>query len=134
MNPVDVYAAKEIIIYYGNQIQSIALSLTGEKEYLAIILDKSVYEFLPFNTAEDFSKKLTAPAHPPLNIVFCKPEIRISEYQLASELKSLDLQYSRCYSDISLSTALSSASSFVDILFSSPVRSLNASLSLPFIE
>lgn len=131
---MDVYAARQIINDYDDQIQSIAISLTGKREYLAIFLDKSVYEDLRLNTAEDFSKKLTTPGHLPLNILGCKPEVRISEYQLESELKSLDLQYSRYYPDISLSAALSSASSFVDSLFSSPVRSINASLSLPFIE
>ncbi|MBL5885385.1 TolC family protein [Lelliottia amnigena] len=134
VNPVDVYAARQIINDYDDQIQNVAVSLSGKREYLAVFLDKSVNEDLPFNTAADFSKKLTTPAQLPLNILGCKPEIIISEYQLESELKSLDLQYSRYYPDISLSAALSSASSFVDSLFSSPVRSLNASLSLPFIE
>lgn len=134
INMVDIYSARQIINNYDDQIQNIHMSLNDKQAKLAEFLDKSMYEYLPFNTAADFSKKFTIPSYLPLSILDCKPEIKIAEYRLESELKSLDLQYSRYYPKISLNTALSSSSSFVDSLFSSPVRSLSASLSLPFIE
>lgn len=134
LNPVDVMAARQLLRDYDDQIMNLDVSYKHSLAKLSEFLDISIADQQIIFSNVDFSKHLSVPENLSLNVISNRPDIKISEYRLESELKSLDIQYKRFYPDISLGAALSSSSTYIDQLFSSPVRSLALSLSLPFIE
>lgn len=134
VNAADVYLAKQLLNNYEDKILNIKASLSESIRLLSIYLNNPNFDNIYLEKTTDTSKHLNLPKNLPLSVIECRPEIKIAEYQLESELENLKLEYTRYYPNISLSYALSLASSSFDSLLDSPARSFSTTLSLPFIE
>lgn len=131
---LDLLQAEQSVISRENQLRDLMEQREETRNGMAILFNRPPSQRQNELSTLDFRQDIPIARRVPLEVINHRPDVQSAEASLRAALAGLDASRLSFYPSLSLSAGLNAGSSVFSQWFSNPVRTLGASVALPFVQ